>query len=178
MIQVPVTEKMKENAAQVMLHRPYKSRKINGEDKSFTGYLGEEVCLEYLELLRVNTYDYDFVDEFGSKIEVKSQKSKHIPQPGWWAHTHGAQSQNCDYYLFVVVDADRDRAWIVGYISKVNFEEKKQWIPKGTKEEVKGGEWIRPVGGWDVKFKDLIPLMPNDILVKSKRVDNFIESRV
>jgi hypothetical protein len=174
MIQIDITEEMKKRAALVMLNRPHKTRKIGGVDKSFTGYLGEEVCMEYLEVTRVNTFDYDFVDEFGNKIECKSQKSKYTPKDWWWAHVLGAQNQKCHYYLFVVIDDDKDLAWIVGYISKVNFEAKKVWIPKGTKE----GNWTRPAGGWDVKFKDLIPLSWDHVLVKSKRVDNFIESGV
>ncbi len=91
----------------------------------FVGLLGEEIVADYLGLDRkTDTQHYDFRTRNNVKIEVKTKKTKdnRMPKPHFEASfCDRNKRQRCDYYVFVRVSVNYEKAWILGQCHKQDF---------------------------------------------------------
>ena len=122
---------------------------MNGE-RSLTGILGEFVIKTLISKEwklsvnkteksseNLNYYDYDlFVDN--KKIEVKSKTCKSIPKSNYEGSIPSYYKQKCDYYVFNRILNDFKTIWIMGFISKEDFENKRRKIRKGETDQSNG----------------------------------------
>ena len=77
-----------------------------------------------------------FVDN--KKIEVKSKTCKSIPKSNYEGSIPSYYKQKCDYYVFNRILNDFKTIWIMGFISKEDFENKRRKIRKGETDQSNG----------------------------------------
>lgn len=143
MIEVEITPDMIARAerrlSRVQLDGGRASSKFGSESgRILTGYLGEQVAIEYFEIdvtQSRETFDYDLILK-GKRIEVKSISCKFKPRDHYLCtvNSHdpnGVHKQGADYYLFIRILNDNTRAWLLGYMACDEFFRKGQFIEKG-----------------------------------------------
>jgi len=98
-------------------------------DGLLPGCVGEQIVKDYLGILdtpNVNTFDYDILYK-GQQLELKTKTVTTIPNPMYEATVPGFNPrQKCNGYVFVRVLDNLRVGWILGYISKKEFMEKKR----------------------------------------------------
>jgi hypothetical protein len=133
MIEVTITDEMRRSAqksAEEMGVLPSSILKGGG---NYVGFLGEEAALKVLKAKRENTLDYDMLVG-RKKIDVKSQAVKYKPKQDYYcAVAKTSLHQKCDYYCFMKVDIERNKAYYMGVISKKNFMQKALHVAAGKR---------------------------------------------
>tara|TARA_R110002167_G_scaffold356838_1_gene572025 strand:+ start:153 stop:497 length:345 start_codon:yes stop_codon:yes gene_type:complete len=103
MIEVQITNSMRETAHDMSSEMGILSRSITRGQGNVYGFLGELVALDVLGGIHQNTMDYDILVD-GSKIDVKTKKTTVKPKPDYDCSVADlTRKQNCDYYAFVRV---------------------------------------------------------------------------
>ena len=110
---------------------PLKNSIEEGEGNE-AGFIGEHIALKILGGKLVNTYDYDLITKKGIKVDVKTKRTKVKPQPHHECSIAGFNiNQECDYYAFVRVDMNLNKAWWLGVCSKKRYFEDCYFLRKG-----------------------------------------------
>lgn len=141
MIEVTITDKMKETAKRKAEEMGELKNSMTGVSGNYIGFLGEEVAALVLDAKIENTYDYDM--KVGKRtIDVKTKNSKLRPKPEYDCSIPAFNPhQKCDYYCFVRVNPDENKAYYLGVIKKEEFWSKAKFHKKNSKN--KPGDWWR-----------------------------------
>jgi hypothetical protein len=132
MIEVAITEDMKASAKEKTAEMPNLKNSVMNGERNYIGFLGEEVAKKVLSATTKNTYDYDLVLSDGTTVDVKSKRTTVEPKPHYDCTVFGFNTkQKCDYYAFVRIDEDRDRAWFLGVYKKGDYFLDSKLMKKG-----------------------------------------------
>ena len=132
MIEVDVTEEVRQAARNRVedfytVNRRSPDIHQYGHDakRMFVGFLGEEIVRDYYNVLDPDSHpDYDLVIN-NCRVDVKTRACKSKPKldymcsANWYVYKTGP-----DYYLFLRVRNDFNKAWILGYIKCKEFYKK------------------------------------------------------
>ena len=151
MIQVEVTED-NWNQARERFHKQMNKMNWNRDfdlvqfgydtNRIYHGLLGEEIIRAYYDcdIPEEESYQYDLLIK-GYKVEVKTIVAKFKPQPSYLCLvTHGGEKgervahalQDADYYMFVRLQEDLKKAWLVGYMGCDDFINRSKFFKKGS----------------------------------------------
>ena len=98
------------------------------------GMLGEQIVAKYTGATLANTYQYDLLSLDGKRLEVKTKKTTLTtpPKPHFECSVCEHNStQECDYYVFVRVSTNSNKAWICGQIEKKELKQKARFFRAG-----------------------------------------------
>lgn len=132
MLEVAITPEMKKSAIQKAEELPTLKNSITSGEGNLVGFLGEEVAKSVLGGTLSNTYDYDLILGSGKTVDVKTKKTGFEPKPHYECSVAEYNTkQKCDYYAFVRVDDQRDRAWFLGVYEKDAYYRDAKLLKKG-----------------------------------------------
>ena len=137
MIEIEITEKMKNRAWKKAREMGKLKNSITGGDGNIAGFLGEEVANEVVNGQITNTYDYDILKD-GLKIDVKTKRCTSKPKPYYDCSVAAYNTtQGCDYYVFVRIEnkgGKWGKAWVLGSYPKKKYFQDAKFLRKGTKD--------------------------------------------
>jgi len=152
MIEVNISASDKKKAAAIAKEIGPRKRSILNNKGAQAGYVGKIVVARLLGLDLCCGVDFDMVIGGIIKAAVKTKQTAGIPSPSFECSIEaGATEQKCDWYVFVRVDKDTmSKAWILGYLPKVEYFEKATFLKKGdivgdNKFEVKANCYNVPI---------------------------------
>jgi|DEB0MinimDraft_12_1074336.scaffolds.fasta_scaffold04297_2 hypothetical protein len=138
MIEVQITNSMRETAHDMSSEMGILSRSITRGQGNVYGFLGELVALDVLGGIHQNTMDYDILVD-GSKIDVKTKKTTVKPKPDYDCSVADlTRKQNCDYYAFVRVLSDQSVGWFLGVKKAEQYFTDARYIKKGDYDNSNG----------------------------------------
>ena len=138
MIEVQITNSMREIAHDMSSEMGILSRSITRGQGNVYGFLGELVALDILGGIHQNTMDYDILVD-GSKIDVKTKKTTVKPKPDYDCSVADlTRKQNCDYYAFVRVLSDQSVGWFLGVKKAEQYFTDARYIKKGDYDNSNG----------------------------------------
>ena len=138
MIEVQITNSMRETAHDMASEMGILSRSITRGQGNVYGFLGELVALDVLGGIHQNTMDYDILVD-GSKIDVKTKKTTVKPKPDYDCSVADlTRKQNCDYYAFVRVLSDQSTGWFLGVKKAEQYFTDARYIKKGDYDNSNG----------------------------------------
>ena len=138
MIEVQITNAMRETAHDMSSEMGILSRSITRGQGNVYGFLGELVALDVLGGIHQNTMDYDILVD-GSKIDVKTKKTTVKPKPDYDCSVADlTRKQNCDYYAFVRVLSDQSVGWFLGVKKAEQYFTDARYIKKGDYDNSNG----------------------------------------
>ena len=138
MIEVQITNSMRETAHDMSSEMGILSRSITRGQGNVYGFLGELVALDVLDGVHQNTMDYDILVD-GSKIDVKTKKTTVKPKPDYDCSVADlTRKQNCDYYAFVRVLSDQSVGWFLGVKKAEQYFTDARYIKKGDYDNSNG----------------------------------------
>ena len=138
MIEVQITNSMRETAHDMASEMGILSRSITRGQGNVYGFLGELVALDVLGGIHQNTMDYDILVD-GSKIDVKTKKTTVKPKPDYDCSVADlTRKQNCDYYAFVRVLSDQSVGWFLGVKKAEQYFTDARYIKKGDYDNSNG----------------------------------------
>jgi hypothetical protein len=130
---------------------------MEGKSNIF-GALGEVLFGDlYPEWRKVESYDFDFVGPNDRTVDIKTKRTTAVPQPDWncsVAATSGHQQP--DYFFFIRVTEDYERAWLLGWLSRDEFYDLAHFGKRGEPDPSKPG-WVYRADCWNVAVRDLRP---------------------
>ena len=133
MEEVWITPKMREIAHQKAQEMGTLRNSISNGEGNVIGFLGELAANSILGGSLENTYQYDILLKDGRTVGVKRKRAKVKPLPYYECSVSAHNiKQECDFYLFVRVTNELDRAWVLGMIDKREYYEKAVFVTKGT----------------------------------------------
>ena len=101
MIEIEITQKMKERAWRKARQMGEINNSITKGDGNIAGFLGEEIANNLIKGDIKNTYDYDIIKD-GVKYDVKTKRCTSEPKPYYECSVAAFNTkQKCDYYVFV-----------------------------------------------------------------------------
>jgi hypothetical protein len=134
MIEVNITQAMRDEAKDVVEKLgEHKNNHRSSKDSMITGYLGEVVYQTLTDAKHSNTYNYDFIKD-GKTIDVKTKRISYSPED--WYHVSIFSynlKQKCDYYAFIYVRKDFEKAWLLGVLPKQVYLDNAYDVQKGDK---------------------------------------------
>jgi len=131
--QILITEKMRALAEKKAKEMGTLRHSITEGDGNLVGFLGEIAAWSLIGGKLANTYDYDLVLKDGRTVDVKSKRTKVIPQSHYECSVYAYNiKQVCDFYCFVRVSINFDKAWVLGMLQKDKFYKNASFIKKGT----------------------------------------------
>ena len=138
MIEVQITNAMREVAHDMSSEMGILKRSITRGQGNVYGFLGELVALDVLGGIHQNTMDYDILVD-GSKIDVKTKKTTVKPKPDYDCSVADlTRKQNCDYYAFVRVLSDQSVGWFLGVKKAEQYFTDARYIKKGDYDNSNG----------------------------------------
>jgi|TARA_R110000737_G_scaffold23364_5_gene42011 hypothetical protein len=137
--EIPITKDMIEWATRMSDNMGVLKGSFTKGKGNLYGAMGEIMVSEYLSRPIESTYDYDIVLSDGSKIDVKTKRTKVRPKLNYdCSISNWNTKQRCDYYVFCRVKTDLSVGWILGYYDKVKYMEDSIFLKKGTVDESNG----------------------------------------
>jgi len=105
--------------------------------RTLLGYVGEEVCADWLGVEIGDFYDFDFVHR-GVRFDVKTISCTSKPRPHYLATVNSCEDgkqhrQDTDNYLFLRILRKERLVWIVGFISADLFFKIGRFVRKGER---------------------------------------------
>ena len=135
MIEVQITNSMRETAHDMSSEMGILSRSITRGQGNVYGFLGELVALDVLGGIHQNTMDYDIVVD----NDVKTKKTTVKPKPDYDCSVADlTRKQNCDYYAFVRVLSDQSVGWFLGVKKAEQYFTDARYIKKGDYDNSNG----------------------------------------
>jgi hypothetical protein len=133
MIEIEITKDMRDSVYALINHMgTHKARNALTDKRMEVGYMGEEAVQSILKAKRENTYEYDFIVD-GVRIDVKTKASKYPPRGSYDVSIYPQQKyQNTDYYAFMRIDDQYEKAWLLGIVSKDVFFDNAFVLKKGV----------------------------------------------
>ena len=142
MIEVKITEDMKQRALAKSREMGVIKNSIMKGDGNIAGFLGEEVANVVIGGIINNTYDYDLVSEDGIKYDVKTKRCTSPPKPYYDCSVANFNTkQKCDRYVFVRIENKNKRwgrAWVLGWLTHDDYFKKARKLTKGQKDPSNG----------------------------------------
>jgi hypothetical protein len=138
MIELQINTQQIERAKQHYEFNELKNSITKGQNNIF-GALGEIVFYDYYknqgkDINHVGSIDYDYKLE-GYKIEIKTKKVFQLDTINVKATVAAYNTrQDCDFYFFIQVSSDMQKAWLLGYMPKVEFYQKATFNKLGEKD--------------------------------------------
>ena len=137
MIEVTITEEMKQRAWRKSRAMGELNHSITKGDGNIAGFLGEEVANQIIGGEISNTYDYDIV-KGDIKYDVKTKRCTSQPRPYYECSVAAYnQKQACDHYVFVRIENIKGkwgRAWVLGSYPKSRYFTDAKFLKKGQKD--------------------------------------------
>jgi hypothetical protein len=161
MVEVEVTEEMLSRAQERADKMGEIRNSITKGDGNLSGFLGEEVVMEYLGNCEyAGTYDYDIVyhsegEEY--KVEVKTKRRTVEPKANYTCHiAKSSAHQRPDIYVFCQVNSKENpiRAWVLGWLPGHLFYDVATYVSKGQRD-LDG--YIQKVNAFVCRVSDLNP---------------------
>lgn len=136
MLELLITEKMLANAKKLASEMGQLNNSITKGEGNIVGFLGEEVALVVLsergnKCQRCNTYDYDIIAN-SKKVDVKTKLTS-VPPKEYYSCSVASfnTKQKCDYYAFVRINKNMDKAWWCGLYKKEDYYKDAIFMKKG-----------------------------------------------
>lgn len=104
---------------------------------NYIGRLGEILVCRYINGKIMDDYNYDILTPSGEKLEVKSKRIKAVTAPlPTYENAVCAKNykQKCDYYVFVRISTETNKAWICGKKSPSAFKEAATFKQRGDSD--------------------------------------------
>ena len=124
------------------------------------GMLGEAVVAKYTGATLADTYQYDLITPKGEKLEVKTKKTTltTAPKPHFECSVcqHNSRQQ-CDYYVFVRVSTNSNKAWICGQIEKDKLKQTARFFKKGDYDP--SNNYKVHASCWNLNIAELDPVL-------------------
>ena len=125
---------------------------------NLAGALGEIIVHDVFtekgfEVLDQSNFDFDLIIN-GFKVDVKTKKigSHLVPSEEYACNVPAYNTkQKCDFYFFVEVTEDYEKAFLRGYIKPKEFYQKAKFYKKGEKK----GKFVFRCDSYEMKIKDL-----------------------
>ena len=137
MIEIQITEQMKQRAWRKARQMGQLNNSITKGDGNIAGFLGEEVANNVIKGNINNTYDYDIIKN-GVKYDVKTKRSTSEPKPHYECSVASYNTkQECDYYVFVRLEnvgGKWTRAWVLGHYEKKKYFRAARFLKRGQKD--------------------------------------------
>jgi hypothetical protein len=131
--QVLITDQMREIAHKKAKEMGTLRNSISNGDGNVIGFLGELAAWSIIGGKLANTYDYDIVLKDSRTVDVKSKRAKVVPLPYYECSVAAYNiKQKCDFYCFVRVTNEYDKAWVLGMVEKDRFYKMANYVPKGS----------------------------------------------
>lgn len=134
MIEIEITQKMKERAWRKARQMGEINNSITKGDGNIAGFLGEEIANEIIKGDINNTYDYD-ITKNGVTYDVKTKRCTSKPKSHYECSVAAFNTkQKCDYYVFVRIENLKGkwtRAWVLGLYGKEKYFKDAKFLRKG-----------------------------------------------
>jgi hypothetical protein len=135
----------------------------------FTGLLGEEVVHDfYPQLWERSTgddvYHWDLRDAVLGRIDVKTKLQNYAETPrGFYNCTvcDANTRQLCDWYCFVRVHKDCERAWLLGLMPKAPFFQLATFGRKGDVDPTSQNGWTYKWDCWNAPISKMLAPPPD-----------------
>jgi hypothetical protein len=132
LIEVEITKEMMDVARKEAEQLGELKNSITRGEGNLAGLVGEMVAEQITGAKRKNTRDYDLVYEDGQTADVKTKRCRSMPEPHFECSIAGYNTtQKCDKYIFVRVQNDYSRAWVMGELTKEDYFKKATFIQQG-----------------------------------------------
>lgn len=125
----------------------FEFKKLNNSitegDGNLAGALGEILMVDKLSGKQANTFDYDIIVK-GVFIDVKTKRftAKFTPNKNWNLNIPDFNTtQKCDYYCFVGMSDDYQRAYFYGFIKREDFYKNAVFGKSGAIDPNGNGSW-------------------------------------
>ncbi|NBT76684.1 MAG: hypothetical protein EBT15_12120 [Betaproteobacteria bacterium] len=135
----------------------------------FIGLLGEEIIYDFYEQQWTRStgediYNWDLRNKILGRVDVKTKLQNYgqPPKPFYNCTVCDANiHQLCDWYCFVRVHNDCERAWILGFLPKdMFFESVATFAAKGEIDHISHNDWTFKWDCWNAPISKL--LIPPD----------------
>lgn len=129
------------------------------------GMLGEQIVAKYTGATLANTYQYDLLLSDGKRLEVKTKKTTMTtpPKPHFECSVCEHNStQECDYYVFVRVSVNSNKAWICGQIEKTELKQKARFFHAGDVDP--RNNYKVHASCWNLNIAELDPVISSQNL--------------
>ena len=134
MVEIKITQKMKERAWRKARQMGQINNSITKGDGNIAGFLGEEIANEIIKGDINNTYDYDIIKD-GVTYDVKTKRCTSEPKPYYECSVAAFNTkQKCDHYVFVRIENIKGkwtRAWVLGAYDKNKYFKDARFLKKG-----------------------------------------------
>ena len=162
MIEVQITEKMKQRAWSKSRDMGKLKGSITKGDGNIAGFLGEQIANELLGGEVQNTYDYDIV-KGDTTYDVKTKRCTSEPKDHYDCSVAAYNTkQNCDQYIFVRIEYIKGkwgRAWVLGSYPKKEYFTDARFLKKGERD---GDNWFKVKADcYNITIKDLHSISKN-----------------
>ena len=132
MIEIKITPEMLTAATRKAEELGKLRNSITKGEGNIAGFLGEQVVEKALGYKISNTRDYDVILPDGKTGDVKTKRCAFKPKPEFECSIAKYNTkQDCDVYVFVRVQNDYSKAWILGQMNKEEYFEKARLIRQG-----------------------------------------------
>lgn len=161
MIEVLITPEMVEKAKVKADELGTLKNSITKGKGNLAGFIGEYVAEKVAGGKIINTKDYDLVLDDGTKVDVKTKRCKDEPKPHYECSIAAYNpTQKCDKYIFVRVQKDLSKAWVLGELGKNEYFEKAHFLQKGQFDP--SNNWRCKADCYNVAIKDLNEVTQSD----------------
>lgn len=162
-IKVKITEEMIKIAEQRASEIPKSKNTFMPHERHVIGFLGEEMFKRVFPMAKQskgsNIYNYDYLMA-NKRFEIKTKMCSSDPKSSYDCSIYTYYEQKADVYLFCRIKKEMGRypyGWLLGYITKKSFDEKKFMVNKGKEQQ---NSFTTKVDTWNVLIKDLSPIKP------------------
>ena len=153
MIEVELTKEMFDRAHEKAQEMGNLKNSIRNGEGNTAGFLGEEIVLATFKTFkRRNTYDSDLYYK-NVNFEVKTKQVTSVPLPHFnctVANYNTRQKAHC--YIFCRVWIESGVGWILGYMTKKDFKNKRFWGAEGDPD---GENFKFKANCYNVRVSDL-----------------------
>ena len=156
MIEINITEEQIKIAESLYPFNNLKDSITKGNSDIY-GALGEVIVHDHFKKNGNNVsytggYEYDMIIN-QKKIEIKTKKVARLNTEFVLASVSAHNTrQNCDFYFFCQVSADKSKGWLLGWKSKKDFYEQAFFKRKGDIDE---DGFVFKGDCYNLKIKDL-----------------------
>jgi len=131
MQEVLITEDMINKATDKAKQMGKLNNSITKGQGNISGFIGEEMVLDYINGESMNSYDYDLVLDDGRKVDVKTKRTTVKPQTNYDCSVASFNTkQKCDVYIFCRILNDMTKGWILGYKDKEEYFNEARFMKK------------------------------------------------
>ncbi|NBT76408.1 hypothetical protein EBZ80_17495 [bacterium] len=150
--------------------RNYLNDSIKEGQGVFTGLLGEEVIYDFYEQQWVRStgddiYNWDLRNQILGRVDVKTKLQNYDKPPRSFYNCTVCDAnirQLCDWYCFVRIHKDCERAWILGFLPKEKFFNVATFAAKGEVDSSSWDDWTFKWNCWNAPISKLL-IPPDDV---------------